>query len=87
MEDFSRFILAWELKPDMTAVSLVDVVQEAVDLTGMTDVPVEDRTVLLSDNGLGYLSRQFNDYLRVVGIGHIVASPRYPQSSAHPPQT
>ena len=33
--------------------SLIDVTQEAVDLTGMTDVPVEDRTFLLSDNGAG----------------------------------
>jgi transposase InsO family protein len=81
MDDFSRFILAWELKPDMTAASLVDVVQEAVDLTGMADVPVEDRTVLLSDNGPGYLSRQFNDYLRVIGIRHIVASPYHPQTN------
>jgi transposase len=59
MDDFSRFILAWELKSDMAAGSLIDVVQQAVDLTGMSDVPVEDRTVLLSDNGPGYLSRQF----------------------------
>ena len=47
MDDFSRFILSWELQVDMTAASLVDVVQEAVDATGMTDVPVEDRTVPL----------------------------------------
>ena len=38
-----------------------------VDATGMTDVPVEDRTMLLSDNGPGYISRQFGDYLRLVG--------------------
>jgi len=81
MDDFSRFILAWDLKRDMTAASLVDVVQEAVDLTGMTDVPVEDRTVLLSDNGPGYLSRQFNDYLRLVGIRHIVAAPYHPETN------
>ncbi len=37
IDDFSRFILAWQLKLDMTAESL-DVVQEAVDLTAMTDV-------------------------------------------------
>jgi len=55
MDDFSRYILAWELKSDMAAGSLIDVVQEAVDLTGMTGVPVEDRTALLSDNGPGYL--------------------------------
>jgi len=81
MDDFSRFILAWELKSDMAAGSLIDVVQQAVDLTGMTDVPVEDRTVLLSDNGPGYLSRQFNDYLRLVEVRHIIASPYHPQTN------
>jgi putative transposase len=81
MDDYSRFILAWELKSDMVAGSLMDVVQKAVDFTGMTDVPVEDRTVLLSDNGSGYLSRQFGDYLRLVGVRHIVASPYHPQTN------
>ncbi len=81
MDDYSRFILAWELKSDMAAGSLIDVVQEAVDFTGMTDVPVEDRTVLLSDNGPGYLSRQFNDYLRLVEVRHIIASPYHPQTN------
>ncbi|NIS69058.1 MAG: IS3 family transposase [Proteobacteria bacterium] len=81
MDDYSRFILAWELKSDMAARSLIDVVQKAVDSTGMTDVPVEDRTVLLSDNGPGYLSRQFNDYLGLVGIRHIIASPYHPQTN------
>jgi putative transposase len=81
MDDYSRFILAWELKSDMAAGSLIDVVQQAVDATGMTDVPVEDRTVLLSDNGSGYLSRQFGDYLRLVGVRHIIASPYHPQTN------
>jgi len=81
MDDYSRFILAWELKSDMAAGSLIDVVQKAVDVTGMTDVPVEDRTVLLSDNGAGYLSRQFGEYLRLVEVRHIVASPYHPQTN------
>jgi transposase len=81
IDDFSRFILAWDLKSDMAAGSLIDVVQQAVDSTGMTDVPVENRTVLLSDNGPGYLSRQFSQYLRLVGIRHIVASPYHPQTN------
>jgi transposase InsO family protein len=81
MDDYSRFILAWELKADMAAGSLIDVVQKAVDVTGMTDIPVEDRTVLLSDNGAGYLSRQFGEYLRLVGVRHIVASPYHPQTN------
>ena len=81
MDDYSRFILSWELKSDMAAGPLVDVVQQAVDLTGMTDVPMEDRTMLLSDNGPGYLSRQFGEYLRLVGVKHMIASPYHPQTN------
>ena len=75
-------ILGWELKVDMAGGSLEDVVQQAVDFTGMTDVPVEDRTVLLSDNGAGYISQQFNEYLRLVGIKHITAAPFHPRRMA-----
>ena len=58
MDDFSRFILSWDLKVDMSGGSLEDVVQQAVDFTGMDNVPIEDRTVLLSDNGAGYICQQ-----------------------------
>jgi transposase InsO family protein len=81
MDDYSRFILGWKLQKDMSANSLIEVVQEAVDATGMTDVPVEDRTRLLSDNGAGYVSRAFRDYLRLVGIGHILSAPFHPQTN------
>ena len=81
MDDYSRFILGWKLQRDMSANSLIEVVQEAVDATGMTDVPVEDRTKLLSDNGAGYVSRAFRDYLRLVAIGHILATPFHPQTN------
>jgi len=81
MDDYSRFILAWKLQKDMSANSLIEVVQEAVDATGMTDVPVKDRTKLLSDNGTGYVSRSFRDYLHLVGIGHILAAPFHPQTN------
>jgi len=81
MDDYTRFILAWKLQKDMSANSLIEVVQDAVDATGMTDVPVEDRTNLLSDNGAGYLSRSFRDYLQLVGIRHILAAPFHPQTN------
>jgi putative transposase len=81
MDDYSRFILGWKLQKDMSANSLIEVVQEAVDATGMTEVPVEDRTRLLSDNGSGYVSRTFREYLRLVGIGHILAAPYHPQTN------
>jgi len=81
MDDYTRFIFAWKLQKDMSANSLIEVVQDAVDATGMTDVPVEDRTNLLSDNGAGYLSRSFRDYLQLVGIRHILAAPFHPQTN------
>ncbi len=53
IDDFSRFILAWKLQRGVTSDSFIEVVQDAVDLTGMTEIPMEDRTRLLSDNGPG----------------------------------
>ena len=81
MDDYSRFILAHKLQRDMTSDSFIEVVQDAVDKTGMTEVPVADRTRLLSDNGSGYVSRAFGDYLRLVGIRHILATPFHPQTN------
>ena len=81
MDDYSRSILAWKLQVDMTADPFIQVVQVAVDITGMTEVPLEDRTRLLSDNGSGYVSRAFRDYLSLVGIRHIRAAPYHPQTN------
>ena len=81
LDDFSRFILGWRLQVDMTTPSLIEVVQDAIDVTGMTDVPVEDRTKLLSDNGSGYVSRLFREYLQLVGIRHVLAAPYHPQTN------
>ena len=79
MDDYSRFILAHRLQRDMTSDSFIEVVP--VDRTGMDQVPIEDRTKLLSDNGPGYVSRAFRDYLGMVGIKHILATPFHPQTN------
>ena len=81
MDDYSRFILAWRVQKDMTADSLIQVVQDAVDVTGMDAVPVHNRTRLLSDNGPGYVSRAFREYVQLVGIRHILAAPYHPQTN------
>ena len=81
MDDYSRYILAWDLKGDMTSDSLIDVIQRAIDATGICQVPVEDRTSLLSDNGAGYVYRAFGDYLKLMGIKHVLAAPFHPQTN------
>ena len=51
MDDYSRFILAYRLQRDMTSDSFIEVVQDAVDRIGMDQIPITDRSGLLSDNG------------------------------------
>jgi RNA-directed DNA polymerase len=81
LDDYSRFVLASDLKPDTTADSISDVVEQAVAFTGMRQVPVEDRTKLLTDHGSGYLARVFEEYLRMLAIGHIYCAPHHPQTN------
>ena len=61
MDDYSSFILSWKLKKDMSVNSLIEVLQQALYLTGMTDVTVEDRTNIISDNGADYVSRNYGN--------------------------
>jgi len=81
LDDYSRFVLASDLKPDTTADSISDVVEQAVAFTGLRQVPVEDRTKLLTDHGSGYLARVFEEYLRMLSIRHIYCAPHHPQTN------
>jgi putative transposase len=81
LDDYSRMILAWELKRDMTSASISEVMERAVEFTGMKNVSVEDRTRLVSDNGSSYLSHAFEDYLRMLEIRHIRCAPHHPQTN------
>jgi transposase InsO family protein len=81
LDDFSRMILAWDLMMDMTAESIGEIVEQAVAFTGMRDVPVEDKTKLLTDNGPGYIAKVLEDYLRMQSIHHIRCSPHHPQTN------
>jgi transposase InsO family protein len=47
----------------------------------MDHVPVADRTRLLSDRGLGYRARAFEDYRRILAIRHTYCSPYHPQTN------
>ena len=81
MDDFSRLLLAWDLMLNMTAESIGDVVEQAVAFTGMRNVPVENKTRLLTDDGSGYIAKVLEDYLRMQSIRHIRCSPHHPQTN------
>ncbi len=75
MDEYSRFTFSCKLLVNMTKETLFDLLQEAVDLTGMTEVPVEDRTAIGSAHGASNLYWRFIEYMRLAGIKHIIASP------------
>ena len=61
----------------------IHMVQLAIDAAGMTEVPLEDRTRLLSDDGSGYVPRAFRDHLGLVGTRHILAAPYLPKPTGN----
>jgi len=80
LDDYSRYLLAYQVVADMTGPTLTDLVHEAVELTGMAQVPVEHKPVLLSDNGSGYISGPLNEYLDLMQIRHIFCAALHPQT-------
>ena len=81
LDDYSRRILAWRLQPCMDAGAFSEVVEMACEATGMQGCPEHQRPRLVTDNGPALISEQFNEYLKVWGIGHILASPYHPQTN------
>jgi transposase InsO family protein len=71
LDDFSRYLICCEIVGDMTGPTLSNLVQKAVEITGMQKVSVQHKVKLLSDNGSGYISKPFNEYLDAVGIKHL----------------
>jgi RNA-directed DNA polymerase len=80
LDDYSRRILAWDLAPDVQTTSLADVIQQAVERTGLITAPPVEKPALLTDNGSGYISRAMQDFLRAHEMRHLRARSHHPQT-------
>ena len=60
LDDYSRYIIAWELCKNMRSDDVGRVVLKALDITGLT---TEERPKLLSDNGSCYVSSDLKKFL------------------------
>jgi putative transposase len=80
LDDFSRYILAWTLRPTMQATDVMETLDLARAATGLDDVPVAHRPRLLSDNGPCYLSSQLATYLDAHGLPHTRSAPYHPMT-------
>ena len=81
LDDYSRMVLAWRVQPNMASTSIIEVIQDAVEFTGIPTVPVEPGPALLTDNGPGFLSRALEEFLKIRAMRHIVAAPYHPETN------
>ncbi|MHC4629322.1 MAG: DDE-type integrase/transposase/recombinase [Planctomycetota bacterium] len=81
LDDFSRRILAWRLQVKMDGAAFSEVVQDALEETGLDKAPKVRMPRLLSDNGSGLVGKDFQGYIEEVGLKHIFASPYHPQTN------
>ena len=77
LDDYSRFIVHWELCKTMSAEDVERCVGEAMQKAGLG---AEQRPRLLSDNGSCYIAADLKEYLKRVGVKHIHGRPQHPQT-------
>ena len=80
LDDYSRKILTWDLVCDVQTPTLAEVIQQAVEVTGVLEAPPVDRPALLTDNGSGYISAAMASYLRCHELHHLNARAHHPQT-------
>jgi putative transposase len=75
LDGYSRFIVGWGLRQQMTEQDVEIVVQQAHEAFP------EAKPRLISDNGSQFISREFKHFLSLVDMTHTTTSPYYPQSN------
>jgi len=77
LDDYSRYIVSWELCSGMTSKDAERSIERALQSTGLKN---NNPPRLLSDNGSCYISNNLAVYLDIVGMAHVRGAPNHPQT-------
>ncbi len=77
LDDYSRFIVSWELCSSMKAGDVKSTLDKALSTV---EVSYDNPPKLLSDNGSCYISHELAEYLQERNIHHIRGRPLHPQT-------
>lgn len=75
LDGYSRYIVGWSLRKQMTEADVEIALQKAYEnFPGVTPR-------VISDNGSQFISKEFKQFIAHVGMTHTTTSPYYPQSN------
>jgi len=77
LDDFSRYIIHWELCQHQKQEDAERVISDAKSIAGLAP---EEQVVVLTDNGPCYIAKGFDEYLEEIGIKHIRGKKLHPQT-------
>lgn len=75
LDGYSRAILHWEIREQMTEADVEIILLRAKELFP------EAKPRIISDNGPQFVARAFKEFIRISGMTHVRTSPYYPQSN------
>jgi transposase InsO family protein len=80
LDDYSRYIIAWQMCTTMKADDVTETLELALQASGCDQANVVHKPRLLSDNGSSYISGDLAEWLEDRDIGHVRGAPYHPQT-------
>jgi transposase InsO family protein len=75
IDGFSRAVVHWEIREQMTEQDVEIILQRAKEMH-----PAQSPRII-TDNGPQFVSKDFKQFIRISGMTHVRTSPYYPQSN------
>lgn len=77
MDDYSRYILCWELCPTMQSTDAERTLKQAMQVAGLVE---GQRPRVLTDNGSAFVSKYLKEYFHQQDIKHVKCAPFHPMT-------